>query len=100
MIEAMGMGASCAECYRKGERIATLERQLSDLREKLDWTPISQDNLPKVGDEVGCFEEAGCVIYEVGQMHTFFTSDKWRNERAMTHRRPIHAPLADPQDSE
>ena len=47
-IYASALGASCAECYRKAQRIRELEAQLA----ALDWTPITESNLPKVGDEV------------------------------------------------
>ena len=44
-------GSDCVEEVRAfyKKRIAELEAELA----ALDWTPITESNLPKVGDEVG-----------------------------------------------
>ena len=55
----------------------------------LDWTPISESNLPKVGDEVGRRKLDGLwIIHLVGsdERLQFWTFWGW------THRRPINAP--------
>ncbi len=70
------------------DRIRELEQRLAELQ----WREITEQDLPKVGDEVGCFVEEGTVIYEVAAHHTLFSARKWRYERAMTHFRPISAP--------
>ena len=90
-------------------RIAELEQQLADERLAFDhanevigkleadiaalsWTRITPENLPRVGDEVLWFDEEGSIVYEVTSMHVLFSAQKWRDERGMTHRRPINPP--------
>jgi hypothetical protein len=79
----------CWEAFIDQKRRAdALESQLK----ALEWQPITPENLPKVGDEVACFDSGGSVIYEVSHLHTLFSSQKWRDERGMTHFRPINPP--------
>ena len=73
---------------RETAKIAELQAQLA----ALSWTRITEQNLPKVGDEVLCFDEEGSLVYEVTSIHTLFSAQKWKDERAMTHRRPINPP--------
>jgi hypothetical protein len=73
------------------ERIAELEAQLAER----DWSPITQDNLPRVGDEVWGDTRK---MLEVEEWHVgYFTADPrvWI-QSGYTHRRPINAPLAAP----
>jgi len=67
------------------QRIRELEARLRDL----DWTPISESNLPRAGDEVGRRKLDGLwIIHLVGsdERLQFWTFWGW------THRRPINAP--------
>ena len=56
------------------------------------WMPITPENLPKKGDEVGCFADDRCCVYEVCDFHLLFTYEVWVKQRAMTHFRPINPP--------
>ena len=55
----------------------------------LDWTPITPDNLPKVGDEVLGF-------YSTGEMNVYASTGKEKPENwkpsIFTHFRPLNAP--------
>ena len=55
----------------------------------LQWTRITADNLPKVGDEVGARVARVWVVQEVrGEGHDWFRS-------GYTHRRPLNPPEAE-----
>ena len=74
---------------------ATLERELATAQATIaaaQWTEIAPDNLPKMGDEVGCFADDGCCVYDVCDIHLRFTYEVWVKKRAMTHFRPISPP--------
>ena len=40
-------------CFQLIERLADLERQLAEAKKLAEWTPITPENLPKEGWEVG-----------------------------------------------
>jgi hypothetical protein len=65
------------------ETIAALERKLGSL----DWTPITPENLPKVGDEVLCGRERREVKEE--DLPRF--AESW-HFHGWTHRRPLNLP--------
>jgi predicted RNase H-like HicB family nuclease len=44
------------------QRIAELERQLAETERLAEWTPITAENLPKVGEQVEVFTEDGEVL--------------------------------------
>ena len=55
----------------------------------LQWTRITPENLPKVGDEVGVRVDRVWVVQEVrGEGHDWFRI-------GYTHRRPLNAPDAE-----
>ncbi len=66
------------------ERVAELEAKLA----ALDWTPITESNLPKVGDEIAAFTgmTADIRIARVEYSWGALTEFGW------THFRPINAP--------
>lgn len=69
------------------ERIRELEAQL----ETLDWTPITAENLPRLGDEVWGMVRA---VHAVDRAYLGFignTADNWIQNR-YTHRRALNAP--------
>lgn len=70
-------------------RIAELEAQLA----ALTWTPISESNLPKVGDEVysHLLNETRCVTESFLQMHGA-DPRVWNQYGGWTHFRPINPP--------
>jgi hypothetical protein len=72
------------ELNRAKKRIAELEAQLA----VLDWTPITPENLPKVGDET--LDEDGCVDRAI-ETDRDTTAKEWLYT-GFTHRRPINAP--------
>ena len=76
-----------AGAYRKWNT-RTPDPQLAALQ----WTEITPENLPRLGDEVGCFQGDESCVYEVTHHHTLFTAKIWTEQRSMTHRRPINAP--------
>jgi hypothetical protein len=84
--------AKSQESKKALAQIATLERQLSDLREKLDWSLISPDNLPKQGDEVWAINRG---IIEPSELTSSCkavpTYAEWM-KAGYTHFRPINAP--------
>jgi hypothetical protein len=83
-------GDHLAELAAKEREIERLKAQATIA--KLQWTEIAPDNLPKMGDEVGCFADDGCCVYDVCDIHLRFTYEVWVKKRAMTHFRPISPP--------
>ena len=86
----------CKNCERLavdndklGTRIAQLKARLEALR----WTPISEENLPKDGDEVlipdGMF--GGYMVVAVRKVMEKWPFSAWEEE-GYTHRRPINPP--------
>jgi len=57
-------------------------------RAALDWSPISETNLPKVGDEVGRYS-SNRKLWLVGEV-----LHDWNRlgHASWTHRRPLNAP--------
>lgn len=86
-------GKARAEEWMKSRRIADLERQLVEAQvtiAALQWTKITPDNLPKVGDEVGKWTPSG-------YFHTAQLSSEWRIEAQLedngwTYRRSLSPP--------
>ena len=68
------------------ERIKELEAKLA----ALDWTPITESNLPKLGDEVGRQNSSGIWL-----AYTVETNADYRFWHALgyTHFRPINPPV-------
>jgi hypothetical protein len=96
--EAVLFDDHAAEIARLTEERDGFNVQLAEARAtiaELQWTPITPENLPKVGDEVGCFADDGCCVYEVCDLHLLFTYEVWVKQRAMTHFRPISPPAQD-----
>lgn len=77
----------------------TLREENARLKALAEWTPIDEQHLPTMGDEVGCFDGAQCCVYEATANHTLFTATKWHSERAMTHFRPVNAPPAGKEEN-
>ena len=76
------------------QRIADLERQLAEAQATiaaLQWTEITPENFPKVGDEAYS-DNDGDFLY----VHTcdLGTAKEWTNE-GWTHFRPISPPAQD-----
>jgi len=93
------------EDMRKQRYIADLERQLATAQATiaaLQWTPITPDNLPKVGDELARFPGDPSVrlcqvqVWQVGENagHEQPFSFRWRLSE-WTHFRPISPPAQD-----
>lgn len=83
----------------EGIAYSAMKQQLAQLESRLrelEWVPIDSEHLPKVGDEVACFDGESCVIYEVTSFNALFTASKWINQLGMTHYRPINAPSTAP----
>lgn len=83
-------------CYMRDEitHLRALEAQLK----ALDWTPISADNLPRVGDMVWWrgYGDPTCASAElITQMsgHNYKSVRQWL-KASYTHRRPINPPHA------
>jgi hypothetical protein len=73
----------------ESERIAELERSLA----ALSWTPITPENLPKVGDEI----LAACEAYaNVRNVDAQDMRVLWKERRYWTHFRPIAPPAVPP----
>ena len=76
--------------------VANLEAENAALREQLDalqWRPITEQDLPKVGDEVGKYHNGLFLISRI--------SRGWKIEWEIqdgdwTHFRPLNAPPAKP----
>jgi hypothetical protein len=90
--------AQCPECpvYVPKPSYAELERQLAEERKLAEWTPITEQNLPKVGDEMGGTLQSGrwfCEHYMEGDPENF---DKLL-ECGYTHRRPLNPPQPAPE---
>jgi hypothetical protein len=68
-------------------RIERLTAQLADLQ----WTPITETNLPKVGDEVLLRDSKYWVEGVSNPDANDFTLEHWQN-LGVTHFRPINAP--------
>jgi len=85
-IYASALGASCAECYRKAQRIRELEAQLA----ALDWTPITPENLPNQNHEL--LGRCGNGVYYVNEYGGLADYAQLVAEEEWTHFRPINAP--------
>ena len=82
---------SCLDCQlqRSQARIRELEQRLKEL----DWSPISETNLPRLGDEVG--SEWG-DLWRVDnvtrlKMRRYSSAQDWFDQ-SFTHRRPLNPP--------
>lgn len=82
----------CNKAQCRDEHEKKCAHSLQSQLDALTWTEITPENLPRVGDEVLWFDEEGSIVYEVTSMHVLFSAQKWRDERGMTHRRPINPP--------
>jgi hypothetical protein len=79
----------------KDKRISELEAQLA----ALSWTPITPDNLPKVGEEVGGYDPAEAIsVWRVRIVTKITVNADWRALK-YTHRRPLNLPIAAPAQS-
>jgi hypothetical protein len=77
----------CHGC--QSERIADLETKLASL----SWTPITPDNLPKVGDEVWAIDRGLIEPSELtSSSRTVPTYGDWI-KAGYTHFRPINPPF-------
>lgn len=62
------------------------------------WQPITEGNLPKVGDEVACFDGSDCYVYKMDEWHALFSVEHWTAQRGISHFRPINPPTAFRED--
>lgn len=74
----------CTDCAKYRQRIRELEQRLAEL----DWRPITPENLPKVGDEIGGWFGEECAVLEESAPVSYesYMHDDW------THFRFINLP--------
>ena len=68
------------------ERISELEAKLA----ALDWTPITESNLPKLGDEVGRQNSSGIWLASTVETNADY---RFWDALGYTHFRPINPPV-------
>jgi hypothetical protein len=70
--------------------------QLAEAKKLAEWTPITPENLPKVGDEIGGYDPAEAIPYwrirQVTRAFLLGFNIEHCNHMGYTHRRPIAPP--------
>ena len=79
-------------CWDGAQFIPTDQAQMARELLALQWTPITAENLPKVGDEVFLrYEDGTSEVFAVESPHT----TEWCEFQGYTHRRPLNPPEAE-----
>ena len=74
-------------CWDGAQFIPTDQAQMALL-----WTPITAENLPKVGDEVlRAYEDGTFEVFAV----EYHRTAEWCEFQGYTHRRPLNPPEAE-----
>ena len=76
-------------CWDGAQFIPTDQAQMARELLALQWTPITAENLPKVGDEIGAYIERVWVVQEIRREGHGWLHKGW------THRRPLNPPEAE-----